>query len=227
MVADRVHRDTRQQVTDQHSTVRPQIAQETDQSDPSEDSTPVLVSDFADLVDERVNPAKMSAAFFNYIEISGLDVDTLSVKSKPVRCDNAPGRARKLVRAGDILVSTVRPDRKAIAIVGASQHKFVCTTGFAVLRVTKSDPLVFAHLLRTDFVTEQMMQNRRGVAYPTIRESCLPGIVLPAHSRDLLRPSPEAEAVRVATETLRAHHIALDVTINEMVTSWNSTLDSF
>ena len=56
------------------------------------------------------------------------------VYSNSVETSVAPSRARKLVKAGDVLVSTVRPERGTVGIVGSHQDGSVCTTGLAVLR---------------------------------------------------------------------------------------------
>jgi type I restriction enzyme S subunit len=76
-------------------------------------------------------------------------------------------------------VSTVRPERKAVGVVLADNDGAVCTTGFAVLRPKNISPLLLAALLRSDFVTEQLMRNNIGIAYPAIDEKCLLDVVLP------------------------------------------------
>jgi type I restriction enzyme, S subunit len=83
------------------------------------------------------------------------------------------------VRAGDVLVSTVRPERRTIGYVRGEDHDAVCTTGFAVLTPQKIHPVVLAHALRSTFVTGQLLRNNVGIAYPAIDESCLPDVVLP------------------------------------------------
>ncbi len=59
---------------------------------------------------------------------------TNMITAKSIPCDEAPSRARKLVAAGDVLISTVRPERKAIGVVPADLDGAVCSTGIAVLR---------------------------------------------------------------------------------------------
>jgi len=145
----------------------------------------LTVRQVADLATERVDPRRWTRETFDYVEIADVDGATCAVQSRPVRCREAPSRARKLVRAGDVLVSTVRPERRIVGVVGEEQDGAVCTTGFAVLRPRAIDPFVLAHLLKTDFVTAQIVRNTLGIAYPAVEEGCLLDLVLPVGAGDL------------------------------------------
>ena len=145
----------------------------------------LTVRQVADLAAERVDPGRWEQETFAYVEIADVDVATCAVQSRRVPCAEAPSRARKLVRAGDVLVSTVRPERRVVGVVGEEQDGAVCTTGFAVLRPRSIDPFVLAHLLKTDFVTAQIVRNTLGIAYPAVEEGCLLDLVLPVGADDL------------------------------------------
>ncbi len=77
----------------------------------SDASRMVIVSDIAALVDDRCNPQRRKTGEFSYIEISDVDGRRNLVGSKRLLVTEAPVRARKVVRAGDVLFSTVRPER--------------------------------------------------------------------------------------------------------------------
>lgn len=139
----------------------------------------LYVSDIARLVDERTDPRRWGTDSFEYIEISDIDAHTCVVYAKRIETAETPSRARKLVQPGDVLVSTVRPDRGTVGVVGPHQSGAVCTTGLAVLRPKDIDPLTLAWLLKTEFVTAQLMRNNVGIAYPAISEECLPNVLLP------------------------------------------------
>jgi hypothetical protein len=106
-----------------------------------------------------------------------------------------PSRARKLVKAGDVLVSTVRPERGIVGIVGPHQDGSICTTGLAVLRPTGIDSLTLALLLKTEFVIAQLLRNNVGIAYPAINESCLLDVLLPIRSTDIQRLATQAKQI--------------------------------
>ncbi len=68
------------------------------------------------------NPKSTTTAAdtFGYIDLSSVDQvlkEVLSVSQ--VVCAEAPSRARQLVQAGDVLVSTVRPNLNGVAHVPA------------------------------------------------------------------------------------------------------------
>ncbi len=142
-------------------------------------SNAVYVSNISQLASERIDPRKLKQETFEYIEISDVDPRTCMVYSKTVLCVEAPSRARKVVHAGDVLFSTVRPDRKIVGIVRDEQEGSICTTGFAVLRPINIASLTLAHLLKTDFVIKQIMRHNIGIAYPTIEEARLLEIIIP------------------------------------------------
>ena len=165
----------------------------------------LYVSDVAELVDERADPRRWGDKQFNYIEISDIDSQTCVVYSNSIETSVAPSRARKIVKAGDVLVSTVRPERGTVGIVGPHQDGSVCTTGLAVLRPMKIDALTLASLLKTEFVIAQLMRNNVGIAYPAIDESCLLGVLLPARREEL--PKLRRQAAEISENEERLHII--------------------
>jgi type I restriction-modification system DNA methylase subunit len=165
----------------------------------------LYVSDVAELIDERADPRRSGDKQFNYIEISDIDLQTCVVYSNCIETSAAPSRARKLVKAGDVLVSTVRPERGAVGIVGPHQDGSVCTTGLAVLRPTNIDSLTLAYLLKSEFVITQLMRNNVGIAYPAIDESCLSSVLLPARREDLTKLQRQTAEISRCEEQL--HHI--------------------
>jgi transcriptional regulator with XRE-family HTH domain/SAM-dependent methyltransferase len=171
----------------------------------------LTLSSVAAIAKDRMDPRRMGSGTFKYIEISDVDAATLSVGFKNVNVAEAPSRARKVVRAGDILVSTVRPERRAVAIVPENLDGAVCTTGFAVIRPTSIDSRLLATLLRTDFVTAQIMRNNVGIAYPAIEEHILLDVLLPINRVSLCELTQLSEQLnRIERETLelRSNYLA-------------------
>jgi type I restriction enzyme S subunit len=72
---------------------------------------------------------------FFYLEIGNLDVTTGRIASSRLSVCDAPSRAQRRIQPWDILVSTVRPNRKNIAIVPevTDNLPIVASTGFSVL----------------------------------------------------------------------------------------------
>ena len=178
------------------------------------------VADVAALSSERTDPRTFDEEHFRYIEISDIDASSRTARHKLVRCDGAPSRARKVIRAGDVLVSTVRPERRVVGVVGEDLDGAVCSTGFAVLRPSTIDPHALAKLLQTDFVNVQLLRNNVGIAYPAIYEDCLPDIVLPISTDQLYDISASgAELAAIGAELMAAEH-DLSARVRDAIDTW-------
>lgn len=88
-----------------------------------------------------------------------------------IKANNAPSRARRGVRNGDILLSTVRPTLKAIGILNKVPSNVVVSTGFAVLTATPVIyPLFLYYQLFSNFVQEQIISRMGKGSYPSINQ---------------------------------------------------------
>lgn len=164
----------------------------------------LLVSDVADLVNERQDPRRREDAEFDYIEISDVDGRTGLVGHKRLTAAEAPSRARKLVRADDVLVSTVRPERGAVGVVPPHLDGAICSTGFAVLRCKDIHPVALAWLLKSGAVRQQMVRHNIGIAYPAIAEETCLSLVLPVSRARLEELSEAALALDQAQAAFEA-----------------------
>jgi hypothetical protein len=164
----------------------------------------VKVSDVATLIDERIDPRRQASHEFDYVEISDVDTRTGLVGHKRILAADAPSRARKLIRTGDVLVSTVRPERGAVGLAPLRLDHAVCSTGFAVLRCWGIHPLALVWLLKTELVRRQMIRNNIGIAYPAIsEESCL-DLVLPVTREDIAGLTIAAQSLATRQEEFEA-----------------------
>jgi len=180
----------------------------------------VYLSDVAKLSNDRFNPMKCTKKSFQYIEISDVDVNTCMVTTKTIQCSHAPSRARKMVRFGDVLFSTVRPERKIVGVVGKDQDGSICTTGFAVLRPYAIDSLMLAYLLKTDFVSLQVLRNNIGIAYPAIDENCLLDILLPIKKDELAILESSAKDILEYDFKIRNMRKNIKDEVNNLVSNW-------
>lgn len=144
----------------------------------------VPLGEVANLVKEKADPRSEPGGVFNYIEISTVDGELLRVSSTLTRIEDAPSRARRRVRAGDILVSTVRPDNRTIGVVPPHLDGAICSTGFAVLRTNRAPPYAVAAALRSPEVTAQLIGVSSGVAYPAFDPNSLPSITVSLNDKD-------------------------------------------
>ena len=121
-----------------------------------------------------VDPENLSSAThpdfqFNYISLEQVDTGRLLGFSEE-RFVTAPTRARRVLKYGDILMSTVRPNLMAHLLFTGQIRDAVCSTGFSVIRCRKDscDPrYLFAHLFGKT-VNNQIDSIITGSNYPAI-----------------------------------------------------------
>ena len=132
-------------------------------------------------INERsTDPSTMDS--FIYIDISSLDN-----KTKEIHYDNvvkgieAPSRARRLFKKGDILLSTVRPNLKAFGYVERDDtSNCVASTGFAVIRsdATVNSKFLYYMLLQDELIDQMIGMMGKG-AYPSINQNDVANLRFP------------------------------------------------
>ena len=104
-----------------------------------------------------------------YIDIGGVDSNGQIIEIKKMRFGDAPSRARRIVKDGDTIVSTVRTYLKAITWVEKADDNLICSTGFAVLSPTKLiNPQYLLFLMRSTQYIDEIVSRSVGVSYPAI-----------------------------------------------------------
>lgn len=180
----------------------------------------IRLSEVADLVNNRIDPRRVYQNEFNYIEISDILPSGL-VKSKSVKAIEAPSRARKCVQLGDVLASTVRPEQRKIGyILNRSDDNAICTTGLAVLRPRKISSNLLVNLLKSDFVTKQLLRNNIGIAYPAIDENCFLDVILPITKKDIEELNEQSDALKALQTQLLENQSNYLNQIQSKVTGW-------
>lgn len=92
----------------------------------------------ASLNDEVLPEATHPDWEFEYIDIGSVSRDHGVIATQRLTFGNAPSRARRVVRAGDVIVSTVRTYLRAVARIPDQCDGCVASTGFAVLRARRN-----------------------------------------------------------------------------------------
>ena len=115
----------------------------------------------------------------NYIEISDVQSQIGIVNSTSLTFGDAPSRARRIIRTGDLLVSTVRTYLRAIASAGEAHDGYIASTGFCVLRANKILPSYLKYAASSPDFVEAVVANSTGVSYPAINASDLVRLPIP------------------------------------------------
>ena len=126
----------------------------------------------ADLNTESLGEDTAPDYEFDYVEIGSVTLEGGINEYEHVRFADAPSRARRVVKANDIIVSTVRTYLKAIAIVPARENVIV-STGFAVLTPKDIDVGFLGFFLKSEYFVNLVTANSVGISYPAINASDL------------------------------------------------------
>jgi len=138
------------------------------------DLTPFDLLSFGDIVAEKEirDPRKTPNWSFHYIDIGCVSNATFQiVNDKQFVGSEAPSRARKVIRANDVIFATTRPYLKSIAQVPAELDGHICSTGFCVLRPTERvlSDWVFYCAISNGFL-RQVTPKMRGANYPAVTD---------------------------------------------------------
>lgn len=118
---------------------------------------------------------------FFYFDISSASNGRLQIPATPTTYAEAPSRARRVVKNGDVLMSAVRPNLKAFAYCDLPDENFVASTGFSVLRaLNDNDPRFILYSILSDDVTRQIDSHVVGSNYPAINSSDVRRLQIPA-----------------------------------------------
>lgn len=119
---------------------------------------------------------------FDYIEIGSVEYGKGITSKEHLKFSQAPSRARRIVRANDIIVSTVRTYLRAVAPITFFENEQIVSTGFIVIRPKN----VVSSFLKYAIVSENFIctveANSTGISYPAINASQVVQIKIPVPS---------------------------------------------
>ena len=137
---------------------------------------------------------------FPYLEIGAVGTGVLAGAPDTTRFGSAPSRARRVVRTGDTIMSTVRTYLKATWFAREVKDDLICSTGFAVFTPRNEVyPKFVSYLAQSNAFTDRVTAASVGTAYPAIAESRLGSFHVP------LPPFLEQSAIVEYLDKATAH----------------------
>lgn len=128
----------------------------------------------ATINDEALSDSTDSDFELAYIDIGNVDSQGRVHGIVNYRFEDAPSRARRIVRDGDVIISTVRTYLQAIASVEDPPENLIVSTGFAVVRPSHMlDHRFCKYVLRANRFLWEVETRSTGVSYPAINASDL------------------------------------------------------
>lgn len=125
-----------------------------------------------------------------YVDISSVDATTGISSKEALIYSSAPSRARRRVKHGDVIVSTVRTYLRAIARIHEPEENLIVSTGFCVVRPRQRLFHGFlGYLVSSNYFVDAVISHSVGVSYPAINASDLVSIKI------TLPPIPEQQTI--------------------------------
>jgi type I restriction enzyme S subunit len=158
--------------------------------------------------DETIGEETDDNFILKYIDIGNVNSNGQIEALQEMLFKNAPSRARRIVRNGDVIISTVRTYLKAITLIASEDKNLIASTGFAVLRA-KSDiiPEFLNNVLHTSYFINSVTSNSYGVSYPAITATSL--------ARLKISIPPTIEEQKRIVEHIKTETKTLDIAISK------------
>jgi len=160
---------------------------------------------------EVVDPRSKPDWKFKYVDISSVDnVQKKFIGWHDLTGKNAPSRARNLMRCGDVILATTRPNLNAVAQVPEELDGQVCSTGFCVLRAGENLDRDFLFLfVRSSLLVKSLSDLVKGALYPAVSDKQvfaqeIPLPDLPTQRRIAARLKEQLAAVEQARQLAEA-----------------------
>lgn len=122
----------------------------------------------------NVDPEAMAAstdlrALIDYISLEDVERGEILGHTR-VRFGSAPSRARRVIKDGDVLFGTVRPNLQSHALYRGGIKRPIASTGFAIVRasIESSDAQFLFYLLMSHLTTVQVDRIIAGSNYPAV-----------------------------------------------------------
>lgn len=128
--------------------------------------------------------------YVNYLDTGNITSNRIeNIQHIDLYVDKLPSRARRKVKNGNIIYSTVRPNQLHYGLIKEQPDNFLVSTGFAVLDIdtTKAIPEYVYYSLTQTIHTEalQAIAEQSTSAYPSIKSSDIGNRIIPLPPLDV------------------------------------------
>lgn len=142
-----------------------------------------MIARLGDICEKKIDTIK--AAYkgdIDYVDISSIDNQRkIITQIQSMSIEDAPSRAKQLVFPGDILVSTVRPNLNAVALITKNtDNVLVASTGYCVLRcLPNADNKYVFYFCQSPTFIEKLVVQATGASYPAVTSAIVRECALP------------------------------------------------
>lgn len=157
---------------------------------------------YTELVRPDCDPGRYPDTSFKYVELADIDASIGIIKSaSEIKGEEAPSRARRILKKGDVIVSSVEGSLEKVALVDEEYEGSLASTGFFQFRGRGLQPEVLLVLSRSIVLQTQFKRECAGTILTAVPNQSLKRIIV-----TILRPGVQqgiAELVRQSHEARR------------------------
>ena len=160
---------------------------------------------------------------FTYIDVGAINKNLGSIESPSIlSASEAPSRARKIVKFGTVIYSTVRPYLRNIAVIDRDFHPApIASTAFAILHPLEgiSGDYLYRYL-RCPFFVSYVESVQTGIAYPAINDKLFLNAVIP------IPPTVEQHRIVAKVDELMALCDQLELQTESSITAHQTLVET-
>jgi type I restriction enzyme S subunit len=158
--------------------------------------------DLVQNIPARFNPKSQPTKLFKYVELSNITSSVGMIDGfSEVSGDEAPSRAKRVLKANDVILSSVEGSLEKVALVGKEQEGYLASNGFFQFRSKDILPEVLLVLAKSFILQMQFEKETTGTILTAVPKEAVKNIVVPKINKsvqqkiaDLVQKSHEARS---------------------------------
>lgn len=123
--------------------------------------------------------------YYEYIELSNIKSHGEIENVETNLGKELPKRARRKVKAGDVIIPSVEGSLSSVALITSKYNKAICSNGFYVISSDTINPESLLVLMKSFVCQEQLKRGCSGTILTAINKNELDKIIIPKISNDL------------------------------------------
>lgn len=148
-----------------------------------------ILKEVVKISNKKIDPSNNSTKLFNYIELANINPSTGEIEEvNQVVGHEAPSRARMLVKAGDVLVSSLSGSIDNVGLVPEELDGAVASTGFFVIRSDTFLPEFLFLIFRSNLIKLQLEEKAAGAIMSAVPKTTFGDLLITTISEEKQKP---------------------------------------
>lgn len=138
------------------------------------------LSNCVENIKPNFDPTKYPDKTFSYVELADIDASIGIIQSaSKVKGEEAPSRARRILKENDVIVSSVEGSLEKVALVDEEYEGSLASTGFFQFRTTKIFPEVLLILSKSIVLQAQLKKECGGTILTAVPKGSIKRLIIP------------------------------------------------